>query len=226
MLVQPDDRPDRPRRLARGRSPAPRAAGLLLAAAVLALFPRTAAADIFSYTDAKGVLHLTNKPGGDRRFRVFVKSPPSARRTSAAAVPPSDGSPERFTRYAPWIQEAATTYRIPEELIRAVIKCESDYDPRAVSRAGAQGIMQLMPETAARMGVRDAFEPREAILGGARYLRLLMDAFGGDLERVVAAYNAGEAAVVRYAGIPPYEETRGYVARVLAFYRRYRTAET
>jgi soluble lytic murein transglycosylase-like protein len=154
---------------------------------------------------------------------VFVKSPPSARRSEDYAVPPSDTSPDRFVRYAGWIKEAAERYQVPEELIRAIIKCESDYDPRAVSRAGAQGLMQLMPETAARMEVRDAFDPRDAIFGGARYLRILSDLFDGDLERVVAAYNAGEAAVRRYSGLPPYEETRGYVTRVLAYYRRYRT---
>lgn len=93
----------------------------------------------------------------------------------------------------------------------------------AYSPAGAEGLMQIMPATAARMEVRDAFDPREAIFGGARYLRTLSDLFDGDLERVIAAYNAGEGAVTRHAGIPPYEETRRYVARVLAHYRRYRT---
>ena len=137
---------------------------------------------------------------------------------------PSDASSERFTRYAEWIRQAAILYQIPEELIRAIIKCESDYDARAVSPAGALGLMQMIPATALRMQVRDAFDPREAIFGGTRYLRVLANMFNGDLELTIAGYNAGEAAVVRYAGIPPYAETQAYVARVLTYYRRYRTS--
>jgi soluble lytic murein transglycosylase-like protein len=137
---------------------------------------------------------------------------------------PSDASSERFTRYGEWIRQAAILYQIPEELIRAIIKCESDYDARAVSPAGAQGLMQMIPQTALRMQVRDAFDPREAIFGGTRYLRVLANMFNGDLELTIAGYNAGEAAVVRYAGIPPYEETQAYVAHVLTYYRRYRTS--
>ena len=94
------------------------------------------------------------------------------------------------------IREAATLYQIPEELVRAVIKVESDYDPRAVSRVGAQGLMQLMPETAQRMQVKDSMDPRENILGGVRYLRVLANMFNGDLQLTVAGYNAGENAVV------------------------------
>jgi len=108
-------------------------------------------------------------------------------------------------------------------LIRAVILEESNYDPRAVSGAGAQGLMQLIPETAMRMQIRDAFDPRENIFGGTRYLRVLANMFNGDLALTIAGYNAGEAAVVRFAGIPPFEETQNYVVRVESNYRRYRT---
>jgi soluble lytic murein transglycosylase-like protein len=139
-------------------------------------------------------------------------------------VAPSDTSVERFTRYDAWIRQAATLYQIPVELVRAIIKCESDFDPRAVSSTGAQGLMQLMPETALRMGVRDGFDPRENIFGGTRYLRVLANTFNGDLELTIAGYNAGEGAIVRYAGIPPYEETQAYVVHVLTFYRRYRSS--
>ena len=190
-----------------------------LSAAAFALAPRRAAADVFAFRDAQGTLQITNRPGGDRRYRLFVKSTPREPRASEAPRPAATDGP---ARYAPWIRGAAARYAIPVALIQAVIECESDYDPRAVSAAGAEGLMQLMPETAERMGVRDAFDPRESILGGARYLRVLCDLFAGDLPRAVAAYNAGEAAVVRYAGSPPYKETQGYVARVLARYRRYR----
>lgn len=184
----------------------------------------SASADIFTYTDAEGVVHFANKPKGDGRFQVYIKSAAASKRAGVAAFMPSDGSTERFTRYSEWIRQAAILYQIPEELIRSIIKCESDYDPRALSPAGAQGLMQMIPATALRMQVRDAFDPREAIFGGTRYLRVLANMFNGDLELTIAGYNAGEAAVVRYAGIPPYEETQAYVARVLTYYRRYRTS--
>src|SRR5262249_6038818 len=135
---------------------------------------------------------------------------------------PRDSSPERFSRYDAYIREAARLYQIPVELVRAIIKCESDYDPRAVSPAGAQGLMQLMPETALRMQVRDTFDPRENIFGGTRYLRVLANTFSGDLELTIAGYNAGEGAIMHHAGIPPFAETQQYVVNVLTFYRRYR----
>lgn len=196
-----------------------------LVALALAL-PGQASADIFSYTDAEGVVHFSNKPARDGRYRLYLKAPEKKRGAASGGVAvflPSDTSSERFTRYDEWIRQAATLYQIPAELVRAVILVESNYDPRAVSAAGAQGLMQLMPETALRMQVRDTFDPREAIFGGTRYLRVLANMFNGDLELTIAGYNAGEAAVVRYAGIPPFEETQGYVTRVLTYYRRYRT---
>ena len=100
---------------------------------------------------------------------------------------------------------------------------ESDYDPRAVSVSGARGLMQLMPETAERMQVRDIDDPRENVFGGVRLLRILANAFNGDLSLTVAAYNAGPDAVMRYGGIPPYDQTRNYVVKVTGYYRRYRT---
>jgi len=194
-------------------------------AAVAVGYPGQATADIFSYTDAEGVIHFSNKSAGDGRFRLYLKSRDPKGRRAAGVIPfaPSDTSSERFSRYDEWIHHAAILYQIPEELIRAVILNESNYDPRAVSPTGAEGLMQLMPETSLRMQVRDAFDPRENIFGGTRYLRVLANMFNGDLELTIAGYNAGEAAVVRYAGIPPYEETQGYVTHVLTAYRRYRT---
>jgi soluble lytic murein transglycosylase-like protein len=196
------------------------AAGL----AALALQPGRAEADIFVYTDKEGVMHFSNRPAGDARFKLYMKgSSRSGARDGVSVSMPSDKSIERFTRYDAWIRQAATLYQIPEELVRAVIKCESDFDPRAVSPAGAQGLMQLMPETALRMQVRDTFDPRENIFGGTRYLRILANLFNGDLDLTVAGYNAGEGAVMRYEGIPPYQETQVYVTRVRTFYARYRT---
>jgi soluble lytic murein transglycosylase-like protein len=199
------------------------AALIALSAGALAVgYAGPAAADIFSFTDEEGVVHFVNKPSGDGRYKLVVKAP-KTKRSGVVAFLPSDTSAERFTRYDEWIRQAAILYQIPAELIRAVILVESNYDPRAVSPTGAQGLMQLMPETAVRMTVRDAFDPRENIFGGTRYLRVLANMFNGDLTLTIAGYNAGEAAVVRYAGIPPYEETQGYVTRVLGAYRRYRT---
>lgn len=188
-----------------------------------ALLPARADADIYSYTDADGVMHFTNRPDHDGRYKLYLKAPERRKaRPGVMPVAPSDRSVERFTRYAEWIRQAATLYQIPEELIRAVIKVESDYDPRAVSPAGAIGLMQLIPETALRMQVRDPMDPREAIFGGTRYLRVLANLFNGDLTLTVAAYNAGEGAVARYGGVPPYEETQNYVVQVVGYYRRYR----
>jgi hypothetical protein len=112
------------------------------------------------------------------------------------------------------IQAAAATHGVSLDLVRAVIQVESSYDHLAVSSKGAKGLMQLMPGTARRMGVFDVFDPRQNIMGGARYLRFLLDLFGGDVPLALAAYNAGENAVRRHGGIPPYKETRGYVKKV------------
>jgi soluble lytic murein transglycosylase-like protein len=175
-------------------------------------------ADIYKSVDSNGVISFTNnpRPGG----RLIVKEKPRVK-----AFLPSDTSPERYSRYDEHIRQAATLYQIPEALVRAVIKIESDFDPRALSRANAQGLMQLIPETAERMMVSDIYDPRQNIFGGVRYLRVLANLFNGDLALTVAAYNAGENAVIRHGGIPPYEETQFYVSKVLSFYRYYRAAE-
>ena len=188
-----------------------------IVASGLALLPVSSFADIYSYTGSDGTMHFTNVPSGDNRYRLYMKGKDGKRgrggagARGGASVPPGDTSSERFSRYDDVIRQAATLYQIPEELVRAVIKVESDYDPRAVSRVGAQGLMQLMPETAERMQVRDIFDPRENILGGVRYLRVLANMFNGDLQLTIAGYNAGENAVVQHGGIPPYDETEDYV---------------
>jgi soluble lytic murein transglycosylase-like protein len=113
------------------------------------------------------------------------------------------------------IKEAADRYGVAEDVIAAVIEAESQFNPRAVSRRGAQGLMQLMPDTAASLGVEDPFSPRENIHGGVRHLRSLMDRFDNNLPLALAAYNAGHVAVIHYGGIPPYPQTRAYVSRIL-----------
>jgi len=118
------------------------------------------------------------------------------------------------------IDEVATRHRVPPRLVAAVISVESEFNPRAVSRRGAQGLMQLMPATAATLDVQDTFDTRENIEGGVRHLKVLMERYHNDLPVVLAAYNAGDRAVLNYRGVPPYRETRQYVIRVLRRYDR------
>ncbi len=202
------------------RSPRP----LSIAAVVLALVvPGVASADIYQSVDADGNPFFTSKPRPGAKLLMKDRGDSATRRLGVTPVPPSDRDINRYTRYDEWIRQAATLYQIPEQLVRAIIKCESDYDPRAVSSAGARGLMQLMPDTAERMQVKDINDPRENIFGGTRLLRILANQFNGDLELTVAAYNAGDGAVMRFGGIPPFSETRGYVVNVTKFYRRYRS---
>ncbi len=191
------------------------------------LLPALARGDIYTYTDGDGTVHFANSPGGDKRYRLYIRGNGWRKEHGAAPgvtpVPPSDHDVARYTRYDDWIRQAATLYQIPEELVRAVIRCESDYDPRAISVSGARGLMQLMPDTASLMLVRDIDDPHDNIFGGVRLLRVLANEFNGDLELTVAAYNAGDGAVIRFGGIPPFQETRDYVVNVTRFYRRYRS---
>jgi soluble lytic murein transglycosylase-like protein len=193
---------------------------LAAAATLLALEAR---ADIFRYVDSSGVVHFTTTRPGNGHGQLYIKGSDARRSSGLGAVPPSDHDVSRFSRYDEHIRQAAALYQIPEQLVRAVIKVESDYDPRAVSVSGARGLMQLMPDTADRLQVRDIDDPRENIFGGVRFLRILANSFNGDLELTVAAYNAGEGEVMRSGGIPQIPETRDYVQKVTRFYRRYRT---
>ncbi|HEU4368577.1 MAG TPA: lytic transglycosylase domain-containing protein [Methylomirabilota bacterium] len=152
---------------------------------------------------------------------TIVRNGPAYRHVAFAPAPsaaPRRPSPRDHGAYAREIAEAAARYAVPERLIWAVIRVESGFDHRAVSPKGARGLMQLMPETAAMLGVRDSFDPRENINGGTRHLRAMMMRFRYDLRLAVAAYNAGERPVAAYGGVPPYPETREYVAQVLRFY--------
>ena len=135
--------------------------------------------------------------------------------TEFEVVPPSEA-------YEEIIQEAAAEYDIDAALIRAVMQAESAFHPYAVSRAGAEGLMQLMPELADEMGVTDSFDPRENIMGGVRYLKRLLEYHNGDLDLALASYNAGPGNVQRYGGVPPFRETRNYVRTIKALYKRSR----
>lgn len=173
--------------------------------------PALAGGPIYTFTDADGVIHFTNLPPRDPRYRRLPRPPQRAPLVQVA--------PARYD-YDPLIGQAAEAHRLPPALVKAVIAAESDFDPRAVSRAGAQGLMQLMPTTAAVLGVADPLEPTQNVHGGVSYLRSLLDRYG-DLTRALAAYNAGPEAVDHYGGVPPYRETRAYVDRVLTYYRHY-----
>jgi len=182
---------------------------MALILAGLAADPRGVAAQTYRLLSADGTVHLTNTPTDPRYRREGLAAglPPQA---PAVKLPPAPFSRE--------ILSAAERHGVPEQLIRAVIRVESGYNPRAVSRKGARGLMQLMPDTAFGLGVRDSFNPRENIDGGVRHLRGLIERFDSDLRLALAAYNAGEQAVLTYRGIPPYQETRDYVTRVLALF--------
>ncbi|MBI5599012.1 MAG: transglycosylase SLT domain-containing protein [Deltaproteobacteria bacterium] len=136
----------------------------------------------------------------------------------------SSSSRKSYISYEDTIRRTSENYGVPADLVRAIIKVESDFDPYAKSEDGAIGIMQLMPETARLMGVRNLYDPSDNIEGGVRYLSHLLQRFESDIPLAVAAYNAGETAVVKYRSIPPFNETRLYVKKVLSYQKRYRDA--
>jgi soluble lytic murein transglycosylase-like protein len=185
----------------------------------LGLCAAAAQAQIYAGTTASGAIFLSSSQE-DNASQVIVEALalPEERREGQAVVAVSRSIPEGF---APFIHEASVAYQLPAALIHAVISVESNYNPRALSPKGAQGLMQLMPATARRFGVVNSFDPRVNILAGSKYLRWLLDYFEQDLELTVAAYNAGEKAVIQ-AGrrIPRFTETEKYVPKVLALYKR------
>jgi hypothetical protein len=166
-----------------------------------------AQADTFRMVDSSGGVHLTNAPADPRYRGLRVASG-----TSTGWLRMSETS---HNQYATEIREISARHGVDPILVQSVIRAESAFNPTAVSRAGARGLMQLMPKTAVMLGVRDSFNPRENIDGGVRHLRYLLDRYPGNVALAVAAYNAGEGAVDTYRGIPPYAETQQYVRRVL-----------
>jgi soluble lytic murein transglycosylase-like protein len=173
-----------------------------------------AAADIYVYRDAQGVLHFTNAPTHLGYRRVIRESGERAFESSPSANPFED-----------LIRSASGRYNVDADLIRAVIKAESSFDSAARSHKGAMGLMQLMPDTARLHNVSDVYDPSDNIDGGVRHLKLLLGRYQGDLELTLAAYNAGIKAVEKHGGVPPFSETREYVRRVLGYYRAYRGDE-
>jgi soluble lytic murein transglycosylase len=177
---------------------------------IVSCLPATSWGDIYKYVDANGVIHFTNIPTGGR-YSLYLKEENPGDAGGKAVK-------EIISRYC-------RIFNLEEALVRAVIKVESDYNPRAISSKGALGIMQLLPQTAQEMKVEDPLNPEENICGGSRYLRLMLDRFGDNLDLALAAYNAGPGTVCRHGGIPPYEETRNYVDRVKKYLQYYRKSK-
>jgi soluble lytic murein transglycosylase-like protein len=192
---------------------------LLLMIGLFVLAP-CAEADIYVHIDANGISHFSNVPG-NKNDKIVVAAQRDENRSE-----PSHGqvqvSQAGKSLFAPLVKEAAHAYQVDAALLHAVISAESGYNPAAVSNKGAVGLMQLMPETAKRYGVKNSFDPAQNIYGGAKYLSDLLQLFDNNLELAVAAYNAGENAVIRHGySIPPYRETLAYVPKVLKLKKNY-----
>jgi soluble lytic murein transglycosylase-like protein len=203
------------------------AAVVAVALGMLVGLTRPAAADIYLLRDRKGILHITNTPV-DPGTQLLVRQPPRVIRPAVLAMLPL--APRQVPRVAPlvvgprvpspfdeMIRVIADRYAVEYALVKAVIKAESGFNHLAVSPKGAQGLMQLMPDTAAEVRVQDAFLPQENIEGGVKYLRKLLDRYEGNLALALAAYNAGPMRVDEVGGIPDIAETREYLARVLRY---------
>lgn len=183
------------------------------------------AADIYSVTTKDGTLYLSNIETNDLKARAPTAQA-SINVTPADKTDPPHAVDTSKLPYDKIVRRVAHTYGVDSALLHAVISVESKYNPKAVSRRGAIGMMQLMPRTARHYGVTNLYDPAQNIRCGARYLRDLLDLFDGDVKLALAAYNAGETAVMRYGNrIPPFRETSEYVPRVLDIYRKYQTAQ-
>lgn len=195
--------------------------GLVLSPLLLGLLvaTRAFASPIYVFKEADGTIRFTSQPPPHGvNARVFTAS----KRNAVSFVRGKYYSPRLvLDRYKEVITSAAQTHDVDPALVRAVIHAESAFNPYAVSRKGAMGLMQLMPETARVLGVKKPFSAEDNIHGGVRYLSKLLQRFQGNLVLAIAAYNAGEGAVERYGGIPPFSETQDYVRKVLALKTRY-----
>ncbi|MEZ4462279.1 MAG: lytic transglycosylase domain-containing protein [bacterium] len=206
--------------------------GLLLGITVSASH---AHAELYKYQGPNGEVLITTEARPDLKLLEVIEGKAPAKQTSKPKATTKNGvevkttPPDRVVErgegaFDDIIREASAAYDVPFGFIKAVIRVESNFNPNAVSPVGAMGLMQLMPRTAASVNVTDPFDPRQNIFGGTRFLRILIDRYDGDINLILAAYNAGDAAVARYDGIP-YPQTRGYVAHVYRLYRTYTSQE-
>lgn len=188
----------------------------------MSLFSLPSHADIYKYVDKHGRVILTDKPrhSGYKRLVKTWKGWEEQKR-----LPKNFNWVKNQKKFDPAIRSIAKVYKLPHALVHAVITAESSYNPDATSKAGAVGLMQLMPETAKQYGVKNRRSPRESIQGGSRYLRYLLKLFDNNLVLAIAAYNAGEGAVKKYGNkIPPYKETQNYVRKVIKYYKKYKVS--
>ena len=176
-------------------------------------------AGIYRYVDENGVIHFTNCPR-DPKFKLYIRE--SKEDVGDENNPSSVSYIRDSNQYDSLISEFSRKYQVDFALIKAIIRAESGFNPVAISRKGAKGLMQLMPETAQRVNVSNIFSPRENIEGGVRHFKYLLSLFNDDLRLSLAAYNAGENVVAELRSIPPYRETVDYVKRVLSFYQSYK----
>jgi soluble lytic murein transglycosylase-like protein len=203
---------------------------LWLAAAMALVVSSQAGAAIYSYRDEQGRLYLTDNPP-NKNYKIVVttrkdREGPDSPTPAASFAPHSSYQAQKFLLpndevYSEYINEAAAKYSLDPFLIKSVIKVESDFDPYAKSSKGAQGLMQLIPSTARLVGCSNSYDPRENILGGSAYLRMMLKRFSGKVDLALAAYNAGPGNVDKYDGVPPFRETKNYLKKVKHYYRQY-----
>lgn len=180
---------------------------------------------IYRYEDERGVIHFTNCPR-DSKFKLYIRESKEdvgeEKIQPLSILPTKESNLKESNPYNSLIYEFSKKYNVDFALIKAMIRAESGFNPVAISKKGAKGLMQLMPETALRMNVSNVFDPRENIEGGVRYFKYLLSLFNDDLRLSLAAYNAGENLISELRSIPPYRETVDYVRKVLNYYQSYK----
>jgi soluble lytic murein transglycosylase-like protein len=197
---------------------------IVAVAALFFIHAQPALADIYQYTDENGVIHFSNVGVDTTKKYKRRKSDPDTEQHAVSTIRPAAPSrPLRSTSnissaYGDMISTACDRHGIDPALVNALVKVESDFNPYAISKKGAMGLMQLMPRTAMDMNVRNTFNPNENIDGGVKYLRYLLDRYEGNLSLALAAYNSGETAVKKWGAIPPFRETQNYVQRIMRIY--------
>nr|WP_321403163.1 transglycosylase SLT domain-containing protein [uncultured Desulfobacter sp.] len=187
------------------------------------IFPGTVPADIYKYIGAEGVVHFTNTPT-DQGYTLYLREKMYRRGPAQSESAQSKGFKAGPDVYDNIILKAAGTFGVDRALIKAVIHAESGFDPNAVSSKGARGLMQIMPQNDGLLEISNPFDPSQNIMGGTRYLKRMLTRYDEKLSLALAAYNAGPSAVDKYNNIPPYDETRTYVQRVMSLYSRYKSS--